>query len=313
MSEEPWRRSFRAMGTTIELALWGVDEIFADEASRELAWRVERWEQIFSRFREDSQLSRLNRAGGDWMQVSPEFLDVVALAQVWFVSSAGRFDPTVLGSLERAGYDRTFDAIVPDMPIALPDLRLESDSGRDVLAIALDERSSAIRLPADMRIDLGGIAKGAFVDSVDDMFTSVRGAIVDAGGDIRVWGRPGSEAIWRIGVQHPGMLNADIAELQLWAGRPLSVATSSTRSRTWLVGNERQNHLIDPRTGRAVSSSTPSVTVVANTVVTAESLAKSILIASSRGEELPRATADLVLLAYEDGRYETIAPYTAAA
>ncbi len=313
MSEEPRRRSFRAMGTTIELTLWGVDESAGDAVSRELEWRAQHWEQVFSRFQDDSELSRVNRAGGGWVKVSPEFVAVVALAQKWFVTSAGRFDPTVLGALERAGYDRTFDAIDSPGTIARPDSPLESASSRDVLAIALDEGTGAIRLPAGMRIDLGGIAKGAFVDSVDDLFMGFPGAIVDAGGDLRVWGRPGAEPIWRIGVQHPGVLDADIAELQLWAGRPLAVATSSTRSRTWLAGNERQNHLIDPRTGRAVFSSTPSVTVVANTVVTAEVLAKSILIASSRGEEPPRAAADLVLIAYEDGRYETIAPYAAAA
>lgn len=313
MGEEPSRRSFRAMGTTVELTVWGADASVADGPGRELARRAERWEQIFSRFRDDSELSRVNRTGGDWIQVSPEFVAVVALAQEWFVASGGRFDPTILGQLERAGYDRTFDAIGTTGALVRPEFPVESGSSRDVLAIALDEPAGAVCLPAGMRIDLGGIAKGAFVDSVDDLFAGFSGAIVDAGGDLRVWGRPGSEPIWRIGVQHPGVLDADIAELQLWAGRPLAVATSSTRSRTWLAGNERQNHLIDPRSGRAVFSSTPSVTVVADTVVTAEILAKSILIASSRGEEFPRAAADLVLIAFEDGRYETIAPYAAAA
>lgn len=313
MPEEPRHRSFRAMGTTIELTLWGVDAGRADTAARELALRAERWEQIFSRFRDDSELSRINRAGGAWMKVSSELAAVVALAQEWFVASGGRFDPTILASLERAGYDRPFAAIGTSGTIERPDFPFESSSSRDVLAIALDQRAGAIRLPVGMRIDLGGIAKGAFVDSVEDLFVDFPGAIVDAGGDLRVWGQPGNEVIWRIGVQHPGVLDADIAELQLWAGRPLAVATSSTRSRTWLAGNERQNHLIDPRTGRAVHASTPSVTVVANTVVTAEILAKSILIASSRGEELPQAAADLVLIAFEDGRYETIAPYAAAA
>ena len=171
-----------------------------------------------------------------------------------------------------------------------------------MLEIELDEVAGTIRLPPGMRLDLGGIAKGAFVDSVDAMMSVLPGAILNAGGDLRVWGHPGDATDWTIGVQHPGSLDEDIAQLRLPAGEPIAVATSSTRSRTWMAHSERQNHLIDPKTLRAVSWSTPSITVVAGTAVAAEVEAKSILIALARGEPIPYSTANLVLVAHEDGQ-----------
>ncbi len=306
MAGQPERRSFSAMGTTIELTVWGVKALHGDQLCTELESRAERWEQIFSRFRDDSELNHVNRHAGNWTRVSNEFIAITSAAQNWFTVTAGRFDPAILESLERAGYDRTFDEIDRSgASIAAAPTR-RSRWSQTVLDIEFDRTANAIRMPAGMRIDLGGIAKGAFVDSVNDIFQDLPGAIVDAGGDLRLWGRPGHECVWRIGVQDPGSLQTDIAELRLWAGRPLAVATSSTRSRNWSTGTERQNHLIDPQTGRAVPFSTPSVTVVAGTVVAAEVLAKATLISLARGEHLPGPAADLVLIAYEDGHYETI-------
>jgi thiamine biosynthesis lipoprotein len=178
-----------------------------------------------------------------------------------------------------------------------------------MLDIELDETASAIRLPAGLRIDLGGIAKGAFVDSVRDLLRGFPGVLLNAGGDIRAWGTPGSKDTWRIGVEHPGDLAQDIAELELDAGPSIAVATSSTRTRTWQVGEDRKNHLIDSRTHQPVPYATPSVTVVAETATVAEIQAKSILISISRGEPIPYTNADFVLVAHEDGRYEAITPY----
>ncbi len=309
MPRQPRRRAFEAFGTTVELVLWGTGERDIEGFRDLVRDRALRWEQSFSRFLPESDLCRANRAGGRWVRVSADFLSVVATARDAFVATDGRFDPAILPSLERAGYDRSFAQMS-----ALANMSSRAKSAVEkqtgtVMDIELDTGAGAVRLPEGLRIDLGGIAKGAFVDSVDDLVRGYAGVIVDAGGDIRAWGRPGESGAWRIGVQHPGELDDDIAELELTVGGPVCVATSSTRTRTWHLGGERRNHLIDPRRQRPVPWSTPSVTVVADTVASAEVQAKAALVAIARGEAMAFCGASLVLVAHEDGRYETITPY----
>ena len=309
MDKEPRTRVFPAFGTSVELLLWGADERDPDELSAAVRARAERWERLFSRFRPESELCQVNRGNGHWVSVSSDFLRVVADAREGYIATGGRFDPGILTTLERAGYDRRFIEMAGNAADRLdehPDSEYRTGT---MLDIELDEPASAIRLPAGLRIDLGGIAKGAFVDSVDDLMRSRSGVMLNAGGDIRAWGSPGADEIWRIGVEHPGDLERDIAALELRAGQSVAVATSSTRTRTWLAGEERENHLIDPRERRSVPWSTPSVTIVTKTVTDAEIQAKSVLISISRGEPVPFTNADFALIAYEDGRYETITPY----
>lgn len=315
MSErELHRYRFRAMGTEIELIAWGVDREEASALGAEIEQRAEEWESTFSRFRPESELSRVNRQSGGWVRASPAFLSVLAAAREGFIATGGRFDPSIVGSLERIGYDRSFDQLrgidIPETP-ETDRLRQQAAS---MLEVELDEERGAVRLPRGLRIDLGGIAKGAFVDSVADLVRSVPGAIVDAGGDLRCWGVPGLDTHWLIGVQHPGSdPDKDLAQLQLPAGEPIAVATSSAHTRSWMQGGVRRNHLIDPRSGESVRPSSPNVTVVASTVTQAEIHAKSALISIGRGEALPYSTARLVVVAYEDGTYETITPYAIAA
>ena len=74
------------------------------------AW-FEAWEQTFSRFRADSELSQLNQRAGQWVRVSTSMWEVTHLALVAARWTDGLFSPTILNALEAAGYDRTFDEI----------------------------------------------------------------------------------------------------------------------------------------------------------------------------------------------------------
>lgn len=112
------RHAFPAMGSTIELALAGEED--RDPAS---AWQLAEelaaeWERTFSRFRPDSELSRLNTAAGQPVAVSPRFYDAVAAALEGSRASGGLFDPTILPALVALGYDRDFRELdVTTMPL----------------------------------------------------------------------------------------------------------------------------------------------------------------------------------------------------
>lgn len=249
------RRSFRAMGTDVELLLDAPEGPRAEGALDRSEAEFERLEQVMSRFRPDSELSRLN-SDGRTEDASPDLARVVALAVAARESTGGLFDPTVHDAVVAAGYDRTFDSLPADGPRAAA----ASCGG----AVRLD--GAVIELEPGTRLDLGGIGKGYAVDRVCELLAVTGPCLVNAGGDLAV--RGGS---WPVGV-------SDELTLELTRG---AIATSGRDRRRWLRGGEEMHHLIDPQTGRPATSEVLRVTVIADTAAEAEVLAKAAFLGAA--------------------------------
>jgi len=267
---------FRAMNTDVAAWLW-TDSPLAPARLREVQTFFGQVEAELSRFRPDSGLSRLNAAAGKGAQpVSPLLGTVLALALKEARASGGIFDPTVLPSLLRAGYDRSFELLADRMngngvSPSRPD-RLGAPIGWE--QIKLDRAQATVSIPKGSGIDLGGIAKGWAVDRAAQMLAGEGAALVDAGGDIRASAAPGGVP-WPIAVQHPLDEARDLGVLKLSGG---AVATSSVGGRRWRRDGQTMHHLIDPRTGEPSRSTLHAVTVLASTTVEAEVAAKVALI-----------------------------------
>jgi FAD:protein FMN transferase len=282
------RNGFRAMGTEVEILL---DGAAGADAWLALAWaesEFERLEAIFSRFREDSELSQLNAEGA--LDASHELLTVAAAALDARERTGGRFDPTVHDALVVAGYDRSFELL------ARGPTRVRASAAPAGGEVCI--RGSRIELDRGVRLDLGGIAKGYAADRVAGQLASVAPCLVNAGGDIAVAGAPEPGA-WAVGVETPD----GSVTLALERG---ALATSGADRRRWQTDDGEQHHLIDPATGRSALSDLLRVTVVAPSAVEAEVLAKALFLA---GEEGGAAEADAlgvpVLLVTIDGRVRT--------
>lgn len=245
------RRSFRAMGTDVELLLDAPDSERARRALDRAETEFERLEQVLSRFRPDSELSRLNRDGRSSV-ASPDLVRVVELALAAREATGGRFDPTVHDALVAAGYDRTFDEVPAEAPVR------RSHAAACGGAVCVD--GVTIEVEPGTRLDLGGIGKGYAVDRVAESLAVAGPCLVNAGGDIAI--RGGS---WPIAV-------ADGLTLELSRG---GVATSGRDRRRWVRGGREAHHLIDPATGRPAVSDLVRVTVVADSATDAEVLAKA--------------------------------------
>lgn len=263
------RRAFRAMGTDVELLLdapaGGRAERALDRAEAEL----ERLEQVLSRFRPDSELSVLNGAGRS-SSASPDLRRVVELALAAREATGGLFDPTVHDALVAAGYDRTFAEVAADGPATASGC--DARCGGTVRVEGL-----TVTLSPGTHLDLGGIGKGYAVDRVVELLAVAGPCLVNAGGDLAV--RGGS---WPIGV-------AEELTLELSRG---GMATSGRDRRRWVRGGEQLHHLIDPSTGRPAESALLRVTVVADSAVDAEVLAKAAFLGAE--VDVPRVlvTAD---------------------
>jgi thiamine biosynthesis lipoprotein len=266
-------RSFRAMGTEIELVL---DANSHDTAFDRAEAEFERLEQVMSRFRPTSELSQLNEAGT--LDASADLADVVGLALAAREETGGRFDPTIHDALVAAGYDRTFDEVAPTGP------------ARDVAGacggrVTID--GHRIEVEPGYRIDLGGIGKGFAAERVAELLACSGPCLVSAGGDVAVRGVP-AEGVWPVAVD-------DSLTLGLERG---GLATSGRDRRRWRRGQEERHHLIDPSTGRSAATDILRVTAIGRTAVDAEVLAK-VLFLGGLAEAIDR-DAPAVLLA-EDG------------
>lgn len=267
---------FRAMNTDIMLA--------AEGDAREVAAGFERARQFIAdgerrltRFDESSELSALNRAAGESFTASPVLYEIVKLAQSFAVETRGLFEPAVLDALEAVGYDRSMDELRAHGAGAPRPLVYAMPQG--IRLAQLDDAARTIRLPADTRLDLGGIAKGWIAERAAQELAEYSDACaVNAGGDLFAIGCPAGSDGWEIEIEDPREPGETLALLRLPSG---AVATSSVMRRRWQQGERARHHLIDPRTRLPAETDWLSVTVIAPHAAEAEVMAKVLLIAGS--------------------------------
>ncbi|GAB3872964.1 FAD:protein FMN transferase [Terrabacter terrigena] len=275
---------FRAMGSDFHVVVAGGD---ADTLLGHARERVEALEQAWSRFRPDSDLSRLNAAEGAWTAVEPETASLLGIAVHAYDVTGGLFDPRVHDDLVHAGYDRSFELLgtgpheaVPQVAVGQHDTEADAHSRatREPLDVEVDD--GAVRLPAGCRIDLGGIGKGRTADllAAELVGLGADGACVNAGGDVRARGWS-SDGLWAVEVEDPFAPEGPGSVVGVVDG---AVATSSVLKRSWAdATGRRAHHLIDPRTGAPADTGVASVTVVASQTLWAEVFAKAVVVAGA--------------------------------
>ena len=261
------RRGFRAMGTDVEILLDSDSDTASGAGIAAAEREVRRLEGILSRFREGSELSRLNRLGS--LTVGPELAELIALALAARESAGGRFDPTVHDAVVAAGYDRSFELIGDGGPQEPPHVAARCGGG-----VALDRESGLACLEPGARLDLGGIAKGWCADRVSAGLADWGPCLVNVGGDLATHGVP-ADGAWAVGVE----VGEGTLSLALERG---AMATSGRDRRRWQRGGAEAHHLIDPCTARPAATDLVRATVVAATAAGAEVLATAFMVAGAQ-------------------------------
>lgn len=308
-------RSFRAMGTDVQLWLWSDHEQRANQALAAGERFFAQTEARLTRFDPNSELSRLNRAAGQPFGASSLLYGLAADALAWRERTGGIFDPAVLHSLIAHGYDRTFSAVAARQaeaaeaagaddqpPSAPPDLPRPKSSGVDSSGVQFLP-GRRILLPAGVGLDLGGIAKGWTIQQVAHRLGMWGPCLVDAGGDIACTGIT-PDGPWVVTVADPLDEESDAAVMGLSNG---AVATSSRVKRRWQHAGKPAHHLIDPRTGAPAETDLLSVTVTGVKLPDVEIHAKcALILGAQRGlAYLEQQVGIAALLIGEDGRQWT--------
>lgn len=260
------RDRFRAMGTSMEILLEAPDTPRARAALAAGRREIARLEALLSRFRPDSELSRLNaRRRG---RVGPDLVRVLGTALDLRRRTGGRFDPTVGRAVAAAGYDRDFAAVRDDPRPAGP----AAPAGG---VVVLDRPGGWVMLGPGIDIDLGAIAKGDAADRACALVAGAGPCLVNAGGDIVVSG-PWADGPWPVAIAtQDGELVLDLARGAL--------ATSGVDRRRWTRAGRTVHHAIDPRTGASAPTDLVRATAVASTGAEADAIATALLVAGREG------------------------------
>lgn len=218
------------------------------------------FQKRFSRFENDSELSQFNASEGG--EVSPELFSLLWECKRFFVSTNGVFDPSILPVLEKIGYGDSKKRV----------------NGGTFALLVFDKETQSVTKPQHMSIDLGGIGKGYIVDKVADTLSKkYQSGIVDAGGDMRLWGGDKEQVLdyFAIDVEDAFQLEKSATTLLL---SDCAVATSGTNRRKWEFAGKDYHHIIDPATATSADSGIAQVTVIAGRAAEADVYAKTLLI-----------------------------------
>ena len=261
--------AFPAMGTSVRLLAAPGAPL---EDARAL---IEDLEARLTRFDSASELSVLNADPRETVPASRTLRDAVRSAIAGAAATDGLVDPTLLGAVVRAGYDRSLvghpRANLREVLAAAPEPRPASPPPAVVWRrIHIDDDAGTITRPPGVKLDLGGSAKGLAADFAAELLAPYGACAADLGGDLRVHG------VHEVLVPNPVLrMPAEVIEL-----RDDAVATSGIDKRLWWdAGGRPAHHLLDPATGRPAWTGVLCATAKAPTAALAEALAKAAVLA----------------------------------
>jgi FAD:protein FMN transferase len=271
---EPGTARWPALGTTASVLVSDRGALPAARAAVEA--ELAAVDLACSRFRPESDLSRLNARAGRRVRVGALLLDAITDALRAAALTDGIVDPTIGRALILAGYDRDFATL------AHARTRLVAARVKGWQAVSVDRARSEVQLPSGVRLDLGATAKALAADraaTAAAAAASGAGVLVNLGGDIAVVGMapPGGWAV-RVADDHRAPPDAPGQTLAIGAG---GLATSSTTVRRW---GPNAHHIIDPRTGLPADSPWRTVSVTAAECVDANIASTAAIVL---GEEAP--------------------------
>jgi thiamine biosynthesis lipoprotein len=265
-----------------------------------------------SRFRADSELTRVNTGAGRPVRVSALLLEALEVALRAARLTDGAVDPTVGLALELAGYDRDWRLLAPPGEVSARSCAITVSAGPGWRKVALDRAGSWIRTPGGVRLDLGATAKAWAADRAASAAAEVAGCgvLVALGGDIATAGPAPLEG-WQIRVtdDHRSAPSAPGQTISIRSG---GLATSSTAVRRWSHKGCNMHHIIDPRDGAPVRTIWRTVSVAAASCTDANTATTAALVKAGLAPAWLAAHGLPARLLGWDGCVTTIADWPAA-
>lgn len=223
-------------------------------------------EALWSRFISDSDVSRLNWAEGESVEVDALTVQLIEAMREGYAITAGSYDPTLLPDVLAAGYHAS--QLDPSRVTTLP---ATAHSPGNLGAVRIE--GTTVTMPVGTTLDAGGIGKGLAADLVVHraLAAGAWGAMAEFCGDIAVAGQAPDGHGWHLGLENPFTPDDHLEVVSLARG---GIVTSSQRKRRFGDGGTETHHLVDPTTHRSAETTVQTVTVIAGSAARAEALTK---------------------------------------
>lgn len=275
--------SWQALGTSAVLVV-GEAPVLA-QARAIVERELDRIDRACSRFRADSELTRLNAHAGRTVRVAPLLVEATEVALRAAELTEGDVDPTVGRALELAGYDRDWRLLDRNSSsVTSPQKSVRASFRSGWRTVEVNRGRATLRVPTGVRLDLGATAKAWAADRASQAVYEATGCgvLVGLGGDIATAG-PAPERGWSIHVtdDHRAGPRAPGQTISIVGG---GLATSSTTVRRWSHEGQEMHHIIDPSTGAPAHSVWRTVSVAALDCADANIAATAAIV---RGPEAP--------------------------
>ena len=292
-----------AQGTTYHIKMVLDDKASPlEEIRRQISTTLAEIDAQLSNYREDSEISRINRQEtGHWLPISREITDLLLIANAVYQYSEGCYDLTVKPLFDLWGFS-SHDARVPtDQEIAalLPHI------GMSLLEI--DGTKQRIRKKdPKLKIDLSSIAQGYSVGVVAHRLEAlgIQNYLVEIGGEMMVKGRKANGDNWRIGVETPVPVSRSVQrviDIREEAGS--AVMTAGTYRNFFEDKGVTYSHILNPKTGRPVSHHLRSVTVMHDDPAWADAWDTALLCVGEKAAERIAEEKDVkALLIYDEDK-----------
>ncbi|MDH4248056.1 MAG: FAD:protein FMN transferase [Deltaproteobacteria bacterium] len=288
-----FRYPFVVMGSGCEMLIEGEHQAAVKAMVQSTLEMLHRLERTYSRFQENSLLSRIHREGyRDVIPLDAEARNLFEMAGALYRETSGRFDPTV-GTLSELWDFR--QGQVPEERALRERLEAVGWERR----VTVTEQGVRLLHP-QTRLDFGGLVKEYALDCAVGVLRGlgVRRGLVNLGGDLRLVRDLGpDERPFTIGIAHPRRHHDTVASLALRAG---AVVTSGDYQRYFMRDGMRYHHVLDPRTGRPMVLQATGVTAHGSSAVSALRLGKRLLLGPEM--EAPEAEASAFLVCGTQGQ-----------
>ena len=257
---------FIAMDTSMAVTVSGKE---SSQVLAQIRKEVDRLEQLLDRTDPDSEVSRLNGAGGEAVPVGEELCGLLSMAEEYSAATGDAFDITLAPVSTAWGF--TTDSY--RLPGREELEALMAHTGME--HITLEGGTAA--LDPGTQIDLGAIGKGYASDKVAEILFAheVERSSAALGGNVLAWGTRPDGQPWRVGVRDPGKPEDPNACLGILELEDAYAVTSGSYERFFEQDGTRYHHILDPATGYPADSGLVSVTIVADSRTEDGALAKN--------------------------------------
>lgn len=268
-----FKRAERLMGNQFEITVVASDHNWANNMLDLAVSEIRRIEKLLTTFSDDSQTNLVNQNSGVRpVTVDKEVLDLIERSLKISRVTDGAFDITY-GSIDKRlwNFDRNMQSL-PDPDTASQMVRLI-----DYRNVIVDRQNSSVMLrEKGMRIGFGGIGKGYAAERAKALLVEhgVEGGIVNASGDLAIWGKQADGDLWKIGITNPDRPSHPFSYIQV---TDMAVATSGNYEKYVMINGQKYSHTINPKTGMPVTG-VKSVTILAPDAEIADAMATPVMI-----------------------------------